>query len=536
MSNDNNLFLGLDLSTQGLKCTLIDESMQTVYERALKFDRDLPEFNTKGGVHAASDGVTVTAPAKMWVAALDRLLAEMKEEQAPFSRVVAVSGSGQQHGSVWLNATAERKLQALQADASLTDQLRDVFSREDSPVWMDSSTTQQCAEREKALGGAQATATLTGSRAYERFTGNQIAKIAQMQPEVYAQTYRICLVSSFMASLMVGKVAPIDASDGSGMNLMDIERKAWSPEALECTAPELGEKLGAIVASHECVGTIHNYFVERYGFNPETRIIAFSGDNPNSLAGLQLQNPGDIAISLGTSDTVFGFLETPKPSAEEGHVFVNPVDPDAYMALLCFKNGSLTREAMRDSSAKGSWKQYAAYLDQTAPGNAGRIGFYMHDPEITPPIMKTGMWRFDAQGNPVEHFTEAQDCRALYEGQFLSMRLHAWNLGYRPRRLLATGGASVDASVIRVMCDVFGVPVYLAEKSDSASLGAAYRALHGWQCTCANAWIPYRSILEGVGEPKALSPAATPDEAAHDVYTSMLARYADLEKKLQAEG
>ncbi len=28
----------------------------------------------------------------------------------------------------------------------------------------------------------------------------------------------------------------------------------------------------------------------------------------------------------------------------EGHVFVAPVSPQAHMAMLCYKNGSLTRE------------------------------------------------------------------------------------------------------------------------------------------------------------------------------------------------
>ena len=43
---------------------------------------------------------------------------------------------------------------------------------------------------------------------------------------------------------------------------------------------------------------------------------------------------GDVAISLGTSDTVFLWLsEKPTPSLE-GHVLCNPVDPQAYMALL----------------------------------------------------------------------------------------------------------------------------------------------------------------------------------------------------------
>lgn len=38
-------------------------------------------------------------------------------------------------------------------------------------------------------------------------------------------------------------------------------------------------------------------------------------------------------VSLGTSDTLFLWLETPKPSLE-GHIFVNPVQTSDYMALL----------------------------------------------------------------------------------------------------------------------------------------------------------------------------------------------------------
>jgi xylulokinase len=47
----------------------------------------------------------------------------------------------------------------------------------------------------------------------------------------------------------------------------------------------LKEKLATAVASHTSVGCISNYFVERYGFDPQCRVIAFTGDNPASLAG-----------------------------------------------------------------------------------------------------------------------------------------------------------------------------------------------------------------------------------------------------------
>jgi xylulokinase len=112
-------------------------------------------------------------------------------------------------------------------------QIKDAFSTMDSPIWMDSSTTRQCREIENAVGGALELSKLTGSRAYERFTGPQIRKIYQAEPQIYENTERISLVSSFMASILVGCYASIDETDGAGMNLMDINKKTWSKTVLE---------------------------------------------------------------------------------------------------------------------------------------------------------------------------------------------------------------------------------------------------------------------------------------------------------------
>lgn len=92
-------------------------------------------------------------------------------------------------------------------------------------------------------------------------------------------------MSSFLASLFLGHIAPIDYSDASGMNLMELRSKKWHPGLLKLCGPNAAEKLGNPVPSCSNLGNISPYFVERYGFDKSCEVFAFSGDNPSSLIG-----------------------------------------------------------------------------------------------------------------------------------------------------------------------------------------------------------------------------------------------------------
>ncbi|CAG2123379.1 unnamed protein product, partial [Medioppia subpectinata] len=79
----------------------------------------------------------------MWIKALDLVLERLKIDGIDYSTVVSISGSGQQHGSVYWKRGAIHTLKSLNANNFLHNQLSQCFSCRDSPVWMDSSTTQQ---------------------------------------------------------------------------------------------------------------------------------------------------------------------------------------------------------------------------------------------------------------------------------------------------------------------------------------------------------------------------------------------------------
>ncbi|XP_051156873.1 xylulose kinase [Leptopilina boulardi] len=522
----NATYLGLDLSTQQLKAIVVNSDLQVICETNVQFDNDLPEFRTYGGVLQKKETPNVaTAPTLMWVKALDMILDKLRVCGVDFSKVASISGCAQQHGTVYWTKGGRNSLKTLNPEKFLHEQLAMSFSSTLSPVWMDSSTTKECKLFEETAGSPEKLAELTGSRAYERFSGPQIAKISSEKPEVYSSTERISLISSFMASLFLGDYAPIDFSDASGMNLMDIRSREWCEELLQLCGTNLKDKLGEPVSSLSDIGPVSNYFVERFGFDEGCRIIAFTGDNASSLAGLRLKKE-DVVCSLGTSDTLFFGLNEPK-TITEGHVFCNSLDDPAYIILLCFKNGSMTRKRICDSAAQGSWPIFNELLESTPRGNFGNLGLYFDSQEILPSII--GDYRFNKANEKINRYSSKEvEVRALIEGQFIAKRAYAEDFGFSigpNTRIIATGGTSMNKAILQVLADVFNSPVYISNVANSAAMGATYRAKFA---SLKNDY-SFEDIMKNVEEPILM---CEPYHDADTIYKPMILRYRNIIEQL----
>jgi xylulokinase len=515
--------LGLDSSTQSLSALLIDtDTGKVIADRSVNFGARLPQYKSPNGFLPNPDESIKHSDPLMWVEALDLALGDLRQAGVDLGKVRGISGAGQQHGSVYLNKSLDQVGDWSPA-APLHEQVRPLLSRKTAPIWMDSSTSAECAEIAAAAGGDEKLAEITGSRATLRFTGPQIRRFYKQSPAEWQATAEIHLVSSFIPSLLTGKSVPIDLGDGAGMNLLDLAKGAFSPALLEATAPGLGGKLKPAVASTTIVGEIAGYFVKKYGFAPGTKVVAFTGDNPSSLIGMGASLPGTAVISLGTSDTVFTAMAHKRTDPRGyGSVFGNPAG--GFMSLACFSNGSLAREAIAKQFGL-SWDDFAAAItDKTKPGNGGNLLLPYFVPEITPRVLKAGARWFGS-----EAFVGGKDgaaaARAVVEAQALSMRIHSDWIGEKMHTILVTGGASRNRGLLRVLADVFQATIMPLSVSNSSALGGALRAA---QAVEGRAW----QDLFAAFSPPERALAVHPDPGTRAVYEDLAANFANQLSKI----
>ncbi|CAD7938637.1 unnamed protein product [Amoebophrya sp. A120] len=422
------LVLGFDLSTQSCKAVVADaaDPGTVLAEVSVNFETDLPEYATTSGFQKSVDiegNEVVQSPVLMWVEAFETCLKQLMKKQHDdhalfsFAEIVRITGAAQQHGTVYLNASAEESglddayfagggvdldssssAKGPRAATSSTPSLKELVApylyKTESPIWMDMSTTKEVTSLENRFGWEHLTHT-TGSRAYERFSGLQIAKYVrqgrvltagastgdengdghQNRPTTSGRLAKVQLISNFMCSLCTGHWRiKTELSDAAGMNLLNLHTRKYDSEILEHF--EVPKSLLTVesdeeskdsksedhdIAPGEATYPVSKYLATKYGFsNPACKVQPWTGDNCSAIVGAQLFHDDHAIVSLGTSDTLLFLLPKGCVNLSEkkfarilpyGHIFPHPVLTDRYFFMLCYSNGDVCRKAVRDACA-----------------------------------------------------------------------------------------------------------------------------------------------------------------------------------------
>jgi xylulokinase len=536
-TNDNNilLLLGLDISTTSLKAHLYQlvnsHTISLIQSSTINYDNDLPQYQTKGGVIRQDNKVHV--PSLMFFEALDLVLSKLSPEL--LSKCVAIGGGAQQHTSVLWNQHATSAFEKLKQPTtntkskSLIDILSNSFTTPTSASWQDSSTTEIILALQKNVPQTQI---ITGSKPTARFTGPQIAHLS---PNVFLQCCRVHLCSSAITAVLTGELDhhQPDISDACGMNVLDLRTKQWSSTLIDglikSSSPSSGiqslpfeqsrnhfvEKiLGPpprfLLQVEEDSGVqvlpIASYFCQRYGFPPTTKVTSLTGDNIALAYGLGLQE-NSIYLSFGTSDTMVFILPVNDTSIQENdslaenntnyHVFLLP-GGKLKLVLLCWTNGSLSRQVVCNRSCNGNWSLF------DKQGEEQLSLFNLDEPIITRIICATSETIPEIHHHNIEVYSQGTnitigpiqtnntnpiklDVRSILETRIAQMYNHYKKLSTKliqqqqqqqPSRIVVCGGGAQCNSLIQMISQVFcNVPVYVSKHDvEAVAIGGAIRA------------------------------------------------------------
>ena len=93
--------------------------------------------------------------------------------------------------------------------------------------------------------------------------------------------------------------------------MIELERGWLLLSLFKAVAPDLREKLGEAEYASKCLGPIAPYFVERYSFDPQCKVITFTGDNLSSLAGEDSSNgvySSHYMAMINLTDIVYNYF------------------------------------------------------------------------------------------------------------------------------------------------------------------------------------------------------------------------------------
>ena len=263
------LYIGIDLGTSAVKLLLVND------EGAIRrtVSREYP-------LAFPHPGWSEQEPADWWNGCLDGLRELLDGFDA--KEVAGIGVGGQMHGLVVLDAQ----------DAVIRPAI----------LWNDGRTGEETDWLNTVIG-RERLSEYTANIAFAGFTAPKILWMRNKEPENYARIAKIMLPKDYINYMLTG-VHACDYSDASGMLLLDVKDKRWSPEMLEiCGVTEA--QMPRLFESYEVIGTLRPEIAAALGLSPDVRVVAGAGDNAAAAVGTGTVGEGGCNISLGTSGTIF---------------------------------------------------------------------------------------------------------------------------------------------------------------------------------------------------------------------------------------
>lgn len=449
-------FMGIDIGTYQSKGVIIDDKGDIVHQAVTPHDMENPKPNYFE--HDAE---------KVWWADFCLLSRKLLDESGLKSADIACVG-GSTLGSDCLAVDAEcrplRKAILYGIDARSMEEI----------AWM---TEYYGAEKVQEIFGRPIV------------SGDVAAKILWIrnnEPDIHAKTHKFLTGSSYLTAKLTGAFVidrflgiasfrPFYNPDGS------IRADMCTPY---CRPDQLAE--GRIVT--DIAGTVTARAAAETGLAEGTPVIVGTGDSTAEAISTGVFKPGNMMVQFGSS--IFMYLCADRPFTDprmRGNTFTVP---GTYSVAAGTNNAGVLQKWCRDNlfpdllteEKNGGPNAYDAMLaeaDAAGPGAGGLVTLPYFAGERTPINDPEARGMFF--GMRLEH-TRGHMYRSILEGIGFSIAQHIDILrehGMGPKRIMVVGGGVMNRSWMRMVADIVGAPLHIAQVTIGASYGDALMSAIG---------------------------------------------------------
>ncbi|MGN6137194.1 MAG: xylulokinase [Aureliella sp.] len=447
-------YIGIDIGTSGTKSLLIDARGNILAEASAGY-----EVLTPRPMWTEQD------PEDWWKATVKTVRAVVKQSGVKPADVKAIGLSGQMHGSVFLDKNGKVIRPAL--------------------LWNDQRTAAECDEITERAGGRDELIRMVANPALTGFTAPKILWLRNREPKNYARLAHVLLPKDEIRRRLTGELAT-DASDASGMLLLNVVERTWSTELL--AKLELDRAWFAeVYESEQITGSLLPEVAKQLGLTTDCQVVAGAGDCAAGAVGNGIVKKGLLTASLGTSGVMFVHSDQPQyDTAGRLHTFCHAVHGKWHMmGVTLSAAGSLQwfmENVCRELSGRRGGDPYKTLLAEAAevpPGSEGLFFLPYLAGERTPHADPNARGAFI--GLTTAHQRGALT-RAVMEGVAMSLRESLeiiQQLGVPVKEMRVSGGGAKSQLWKQIVADVMNQAACTMNAEQGPAFGVALLAAVG---------------------------------------------------------